>query len=132
MSCIVRRDHPRVRTRMTLARYASLPHVDLALFGVVDDTIDRALAREGRSRVVAVTVPHFSSVPLAVLETDCVATISSRLARRFAEWFPLRILAPPVRLDPLEIRQVWHRRSETDDGVTFLRRLIREAAAADR
>jgi DNA-binding transcriptional LysR family regulator len=128
MSCIVRRDHPHVRSRITLARYASLPHVDLALFGAVDDTVDRALARQGRSRHIAVAVPHFSSVPLAVLETDCIATVSSRLARRFAQWLPLRILTPPVALEPLEIRQVWHRRSETDEGVMFLRRLIHDAA----
>jgi DNA-binding transcriptional LysR family regulator len=128
MECIVRRDHPTVRTRLSLAAFAALAHVDLALFDRVDDTLDRALARHGKSRVVRVALPHFSSVPLAVLETDCVATLSSRLARAFASRLPLRVLKLPVALDPIEVRQVWHRRSEGDGAVQFLRTIVRDAA----
>ncbi|MBN1206471.1 MAG: LysR family transcriptional regulator [Myxococcaceae bacterium] len=128
LECIVRRDHPQVRSKLTLSLFASLPHVDLALFGAIDDTIDRALARHGKARVVTVALPHFSSVPLAVLETDCVATLSSRIARAFAARLPLKVLEPPLKLEPIEVRQVWHRRSETDAAVGFLRALVREAA----
>jgi DNA-binding transcriptional LysR family regulator len=128
MVCIVRVDHPKVRTRLSLDAFALLPHVDLALFDTVDDTVDRVLSKHGRSRTVQVTLPHFSSVPLAVAETDCVATLSSRLARMFAQRLPLRILKPPVRLDPVEIRQVWHRRSDVDGAVRFLRAVVCDAA----
>lgn len=129
MECIVRRDHPRVRTRLSLDAFASLPHVELALFDVADDRVDRALSKVGRQRSVRVVLPHFSSVPLAVLETDCVATLSSRLARTFATQLPLRVLKPPVPIEPIEIRQVWHGRTEGDEAVRFLRTLVREAAA---
>jgi DNA-binding transcriptional LysR family regulator len=98
------------------------------LFDRVDDTLDRALARHGKSRVVRVALPHFSSVPHAVLETDCVATLSSRLARAFSSRLPLRVLKLPVALDPIEVRQVWHRRSEGDGAVQFLRTIVRDAA----
>ena len=128
MLCIVRKGHPKVRTRLSLDAFASLPHVDLALFDTVDDTIDRVLSKRGRSRNVQVALPHFSSVPLAIAETDCVATLSSRLARMFAERLPLRVLEPPVKLDPIEVRQVWHRRSEVDVAVGFLRAVVRDAA----
>ena len=128
MQCIVRRGHPRVRSRLGLETYASLPHVDLALFGTIDDTVDRALARRGKARVVVVALPHFATVPLAVLETDGVATVGRRLAAFYAAHFPLRVLAPPVELAPIEIRQVWHRRSEGDEAIDFLRGLVREAA----
>jgi DNA-binding transcriptional LysR family regulator len=101
--------------------------VDLALFGDVDDRVDRALAAHGKSRVVAVALPHFATVPLAVIEIDGVATLARRLARSFAAHLPLRLLAPPVEVADIEIRQVWHRRSEGDEAVTFLRRLVREA-----
>lgn len=128
LECIVRADHPTVRRRLSLEAFASLPHVDLALFDAVDDRVDRALAQQGRQRSVQVVLPHFSSVPLAVIETDCVATLSSRLARQFAKRFPLRVLRPPVPLDPVEIRQVWHRRTEADGAVPFLRDVVRDAA----
>jgi DNA-binding transcriptional LysR family regulator len=124
MKCIVRRDHPTVGRRLSLDAFASLPHADLALF----DTVDRALAEHGRSRTVRVTLPHFSSVPLAVAETDCVATLSSRIALAFASRLPLRVLDPPIALEPIEIRQVWHRRTEGDGAVRFLRTLVRASA----
>ena len=129
MVCIVRIDHPKVRTRLSLDVFASLPHVDLALFDTVDDTVDRALSTHGRSRTVQVALPHFSAVPLAVASTDCVATLSSRLAQAFAARLPLRVLKPPVTFEPIEIRQVWHRRSEADRSVRFLRGVVRDAAA---
>jgi DNA-binding transcriptional LysR family regulator len=130
LECIVRRGHPTVRTRLSLSSFAALQHVDLALFGALDDTVDRALAQHGRSRTVKVMLPHFSSVPLAVIETDCVATLSSRIARAFAERFPLRVLKPPVSLEPIEVRQVWHQRTETDGAVRFLREVVRDAGRA--
>jgi DNA-binding transcriptional LysR family regulator len=130
MKCIVRAGHPKVRARLSLDTFASLPHVDLALFGAVDDAVDRALAKCGRSRVVQVALPHFSSVPLAVAETDCVATLSSRLARAFASRLPLGVFKPPVDLEPVEIRQVWLRRSGADGAIRFLREVVREAARA--
>lgn len=132
MRCVVRADHPTVRRRLTIETYAALAHVELALFDRIDDAIDRALSKHGRSRVVQVAVPHFSSVPLAVAETDCIATVSSRLARVFAARLPLRVLKPPVQLDPIEVRQVWHRRSATDEGVRFLRAIVRDAARNSR
>lgn len=130
MECIVRARHPTVRTRLTLKTFSQLPHVDIALFGNVDDAVDRALAKHGCSRRVQVALPHFSSVPLAVAETDCVATLSSRLARAAAERLPLRVLRPPVALDPIEIRQVWHRRSEIDGAVRFMREIVCDASRA--
>lgn len=130
MECIVRRNHPGVRVRLSLDAFASLPHVDLALFDSVDDTIDRALAKHGLSRTVQIALPHFSSVPLAVMQTNCVATLSSRIARAFAQRMPLRVLRPPLSLEPIEIRQVWHKRSANDPATQFLREIVRNAARA--
>lgn len=132
MSCIVRRDQPGIGRQLSLGAFAALPHVDLALFHAVDDTIDRALARHGQTRTVQVALPHFSSLPLAVLETRGVATIATRLARSFARLHPLRVVAPPrgLALPTIEIRQVWHRRAEGDGAIRFLREVVRRAAGA--
>lgn len=127
-ACLVRRDHPAVTARLSLERFASLPHAELALFGTNDDTIDRALARHGKAREIAFSLPHFSAVPLAVMESDAVATLGRRVARAFAERYPLRVLTPPVKLPPMSIRQVWHRRAESDPAVAFLRKLVVTAA----
>ncbi len=130
MTCIVHRRNPLVRRGLSLKTFAALPHVELALFGTIDETVDRALATHGLSRVVKIALPHFSAIPLAVNEGGGVATLGLRVARVFAQWLPLKVLKPPLALEPLEIRQVWHRRSEEDEAVQFLREVCREAATA--
>lgn len=127
-ACVVRRDHPGVESRLGLERFAGLPHVELALFGTSDDAIDRALARHGKSRDIVYSVPHFSTIPLVVMESDAVATLGRRVALAFAERYPLRVLTPPVKLAPMSISQVWHRRAESDPAVTFLRKVVVAAA----
>jgi DNA-binding transcriptional LysR family regulator len=130
MVCIARRDHPEIGAKLSLDRYATLPHVEVALFGEPDDRVDRALARAGRSRTIALTVPHFSSVPFAVAQSDCVAALGRGIARAYASPLGLRVLIPPVDLPRLRIQQIWHRRATDDPGVTRLRALIRRVAAA--
>jgi DNA-binding transcriptional LysR family regulator len=127
MLCILRRGHP--AKRLTLASYAALPHVELALFGEADDTIDRALRERGRAREVHISVPHFQSIALAVLSTDCVATLSARIAHAFASTLPLKVLPCPIALPKLSVKQVWHRRSEKDPAVAFLRALVLASVA---
>lgn len=127
LECIVRADHPRVGKTLSLDDFASLPHVEVALFEHVVDTVDRALARHGRTRRVQVALPHFSSLPLAVVETDCIAIVSRALARMFSQWLPLRVLRPPIEIEPVAVRQVWHRRAARDGAVLFLRDVVRKA-----
>ncbi len=124
--CLVPKGSP----RLTLERFASLPHVELALFGENEDTVDRALARRGRHRRVAVSLPHFTAIPLAVVETGGVATLMERVARALSRGLPLEVVAPPIPLPALAVHQLWRRTSGPDEGVAFLRAAVREASRA--
>ena len=129
MQCIVRGGHPKVRGRLSAPQYAALPHVELALFGEPDDRVDRALARLRLRRHVALMVPHFSSIPLAVAASDCVAALSQQLIAAYAEPLRLRVLEPPVKLPKLKVSQYWHRRAEHDAVLGALRAAVRRAYA---
>jgi DNA-binding transcriptional LysR family regulator len=115
--------------RLSLDAFAALPHVELALFGDIDDAVDRALAVTGHSRHVKVAVASFAVIPHAVIETRGVCSMGERVARALATR-ELRTMRPPVKLPPLEIRQVWHERSDADEGVQFLRRAVLDAVRA--
>lgn len=130
--CVTRADHPAFRRskRLTLDLYTSLPHVGVALFGTPDDRVDRALARIARTRKIALTVPHFSSIPYAVAHSDCVAILGRRLAQVYAKPFGLRIHTPPVPLPQLTVQQIWHNRSTHDPGLLRLRELLRASTRA--
>lgn len=129
MVAVVRRDHPSVGARLSLDQYASLPHVEVAVMGSTDDRVDRALARHGRTRSIRLSVPHFASIPFAIASSDCVASVSRRLAEAYEKDFPIRLLTAPVELPRLRVKQIWHRRSEADPGVQLLRQLVKRAPA---
>ncbi|MFO0682027.1 MAG: LysR family transcriptional regulator [Sandaracinus sp.] len=126
LRCLVPRGSP----RLTLERFASRPHVELALFGDDEDTVDRALARKGRHRRIAVSLPHFTAIPLAVLETGGVATLMERVAVALSRHLPLDVVVPPLALPALEVQQLWRRTSGPDEGLAFLRAAVLEASRA--
>jgi DNA-binding transcriptional LysR family regulator len=131
MVCIVRRGHPTIRSSsLTLEAYADAAHVEVALFGVPDSRVDAGLARQQRARRIAISVPHFITVPTIVASTDAVATLARRLALALAPARALRTLRVPIELPVLRVQQVWHARAAADPGTLHLRKLVRQAVRA--
>jgi len=127
--CLVRRDHPAIRTRLGIATYAKLSHV-LVTPDEDPGYMDRMLAEVGRSRRVAVRLPDYAGVGHVIASTDMVATVPERLARRLAETLPLRVLAPPMRLPAFPICIYWHPRFDAEPGHAWLRERLASAVDA--
>jgi len=126
--CVARHDHPTIQNRVTLAQYTAIDHVLVAPRGKAGSTADHALAELGERRRVTRSVPYFLVALQCVSESDCIATISHRLATAHAERFGLQILKPPLELPSYAIDQIWHPRLETDPAHVWLRRLISRTA----
>lgn len=129
-ACIVRKGHPAVRERLTLATYTALQHIMVSQRpGASGSGIDRELARLGRSREIGLRVSHFLNVPTVVASTDMIAALSRRVAEPFAKLLPLRLFEPPLRLRPSHVGMVWHDSLEDDPAHRWLRGAIAEVAA---
>lgn len=115
--------------RLSLKAYLAARHVRVRVLGATRDAVDLALAERGLARNVALTVPHFSVVPLMVERAGYVATLSERLARTQCSRHAVALCEPPIALGKRPTRMIWHARTETDAGARFLRALVREAAA---
>lgn len=126
--CVARADHPRLQGGLDLDTYCDLQHVLISASGRGPGVVDHFLEREGRSRRVALRVPHFVVAPMVVARTDMVLTLASRLACRLAPMLNLQVLAPPLELPTFTIRQLWHERYRHDAGHRFLRGLVAEVA----
>jgi DNA-binding transcriptional LysR family regulator len=128
--CVVRRGHPQVRGKLTLATYVKLPHVLVSHQpngrGVVDDV----LAGRGLARTVVLRVSHFLLVPAIIAGTDYVAALSEHVAHPFAKAWPLQILPPPLPLPVGDISLVWHERTHASPAQAWLRGVIGEIAKA--
>jgi hypothetical protein len=88
-ACAVRRDHPEVGERLSLALYTKIPHVVVTLGDDERPTwIDEALAKKGGTRRIAVRTRYFMAAPLIVAKSDLLLTAPSMLVRYFADADP--------------------------------------------
>lgn len=126
---LARDGHPAIGRRLSLKAYLDAPQLLVAPRGGEIGPVDAALAAEGRSRRIALTVAHFLAAPLIVAETDLISTMPARIARRFAADLPLRTHPPPLRLPSVDISMIWHERSHADPAHRWLRSEISSVAA---
>ena len=120
--------HGKAPKKLKLKEYLNARHIRVSVLNSASDPIDRALAKRRLSRNVALTVPHFSVVPMMVEHGAYIATLSRRLAETQARLFNVTLCEPPLSLGKRSTRMLWHARSEVDPGAKFLRDLVREAA----
>lgn len=131
---LVRRDHPRVRRRMTRDLFNSLPHIDVHVVlgrpGTGHRVAQRGWERAGVQRRVVLTVPYFMTAALAAVETDCVAAVPDRLAALCVRMLPLKRVAAAFRLPQLRTALIWHERTDADPGATLFRQIVTDSVTA--
>ena len=118
---MVRRDHPTVKARLSLAQYLELRHVVVAPTGTTGSLVDTELERRGHSRRIALRVSNFLIAPVVVCQTDFINTMPTRLVRQAAKDYPLRVLPTPFPLPKFGLRLVWHPRLDNDPAQAWLR-----------
>lgn len=80
----------------------------------------------GVERKVAAVAGSFTAVPYLIEGTENIALIQGKLARRFAQQMPVRILPCPIDIPPLVEQLQWHAYSEGDECLTWVRDKILE------
>ncbi len=130
--CVVRRDHPTIRSRLGLRQYLETQHVQVAPRGRPGGHVDQVLARDGKHRHIARAVPFFLSGMQLAAQTDYLLTLPERLARAWAERLALRVLEPPLPLRPYPVVQIWHPRHDADAGHQWLRQHVMATAKTTR
>jgi DNA-binding transcriptional LysR family regulator len=126
--CVVRKDHPSVKQRLSLEQFLQLEHVQVAPRGKPGGYIDDVLRERGLDRRVARAVPYFMTGLMVTARTDYVLTISERLALLMAPQLGLRIVESPLPLRPYALQLVWHPRQDGDAGHRWLREALLRAA----
>ncbi len=123
-ACLLRKDHPVIRHRLTLRRYADTPHVVVRVGQHGPTAVDRVLAERGMKRSVALRVTDFLAAPHAVASSDLLFTCPRRLARMFEGTSGLRVLPLPIALPSFEYSMFWLPARNTDLAHTWFREQI--------
>jgi DNA-binding transcriptional LysR family regulator len=128
---VVGRDHPRVRGRMTPDLFNSLQHIDvqvaLGKAGTGHEIADLQWRKQGLSRTVALTVPHFVAAAMAAACTDYVAALPRRVAETLCPLLPLKITRPTFEMPEASVTLFWHARTDADAGARYFRDLVARA-----
>lgn len=130
--CVVRKDHPVIGDQITRAQFMQAQHVVVHRENVSHELFEQALAEQGLSRRIVVSVPHFLAIPLLIAESDMVATVPYAVGLSFARMAELKVLRPPTRVPPVDVKQFWHARFHRDQANTWIRGVIAELFAETR
>lgn len=123
---LVRRGHPRVGTRLTRRLLESLDQIVVASPYTGQNTVESSLAEQGVPRKPKLEIPHYTSVPDVIAQTDLMVIAPSRVARAFAKGHGLKMLALPVTLPAFHVRVHWSTRHEANAAHTWMRELLIE------
>lgn len=131
-TCVVCADNKTVGTSLTLEQYLDLGHVAVNVAGNEPPrNYDEHYLRQCNcKRRVEISVPAFSLAPRLVVGTDRVTTLTTRLATKYAEILPLRLLPLPIAMPPMIEMLQWHKVYEGDAAHRWFRHLLKTAVEA--
>jgi DNA-binding transcriptional LysR family regulator len=128
LACVVRKDHPDVRDRITRDRYERLKHVNVVPPGRLRAGLFQALDQHKLKRDVAVSVTHFLAVPEMLAVTDYCSTLPRLICRSLERDPRLKVLPAPANLGTFPVQMAWHVRYRHDPAHKWLRSLVSELA----
>jgi DNA-binding transcriptional LysR family regulator len=101
--------------------FCAIPQVLMSMDGSRVGTIDPVLAERGMRRRVAMTVPHFQAVALAIAQAGLLGNLPIYFARAVAPLLGLDLYMPPFDPPVTDVMLFWHRRAAGDAANAWLR-----------
>ena len=128
-TCIVCMDNSVVGDALSLEQYLSMGHVTSQFGTDFRDSYEHAFIKAlGYQRNIEMAASNFNSLPYFVMGTNRIATVHSRLARILTRYYPVRELALPVPIPPIQVCMQWHEFMDHDPLHLWLRKLIAKVA----
>jgi DNA-binding transcriptional LysR family regulator len=122
---LLRSDHSVTASKLSLKQYLQLEHAVVRAESRTEEVIERFLARRKIRRRIALTTPHFASVPMLVAQSDLLVTVPEPLANYFSSVSAhLRVVGLPFELPRIDLKQFWHRKFHHDERNSWLRALV--------
>lgn len=121
MACVVRKQHPVIKSPPSLTEFVSVPHMLISRTGSHTGIIDQKLAELGLERRIKLIIPHFLSAPLITPKTDMILSLPRRIAEQFANFAPLTIFPVPIELPNYDLCMIWHPLRDKDPAHQWLR-----------
>lgn len=116
----------------TIERYCEMRHLVVSESGDPYGFVDEQLARQGRPRRIALTVPNFMFALAVVAETDLISALPKRFVAMHAARFGVRSIDAPLPLPNFRLNAVAPKVAMMDLGLAWLFDVLGETEAALR
>lgn len=124
--CVARKDHPLMKTGLTLKKYASAKHLLISPQGDMKSKSKAILGKKGFTQEYLAGVSSFTSPGWIVTSTDLLLTCPRKLAETYQKYLPVKTQELPIELGKISVVQVWHNRHHADAAHMWLRSLIQK------
>lgn len=124
--CLVRNEHPLIKDSLSIEQFLQCAHAIVSHEGRGQDLFEKLMRDLGLERRIQVRLAHLVSVPMLIATSNLIAVVPRAVAAPYANIPELKILPPPMRIPPLEIKLYWHRRAHRDPPVVWLRKVVAE------
>ena len=125
----MRAGHPFAKAP-TLDRYCEMQHLVVSHTGDAYGFVDEILARQGRSRRIALTVPNFMFALAVVAETDLITALPRRFAAMHAPRFEVVTVEAPLPLGRFRLTAIAPKAAMMDAGLAWFFNVLAEAESA--
>jgi len=128
-TCLVWKENREVGESLSIEQYLDMRHVLLRFGRERAPSRDEVfLSRLGYHRRMDMVATWFGVLPHFLVSTSRIATVPLRLANIFLEHFPLRLITPPIAIEPMVQTICWHSYYDQDPGKIWVRRFMKEVA----
>ena len=125
----MRAGHPFAKAP-TLDRYCEMQHLVVSHAGDAHGFVDEVLARQGRSRRIALTVPNFMFALAVVAETDLITALPRRFAAMHAPRFGVVTVEAPLPLGRFRLNAIAPKAAMMDAGLAWFFNVLAGAEPA--
>ena len=123
--CVVRKDHPLAKKRLSLKGFLACQHLLVSPEGDGVGHVDVRLAQLGHKRDIAITLPQMYAAPAIVAHSDLLATLMEGVVRASGLRSRLAVLPlPQLDLAPVPFVLHWHRRNDAHPAQRWLREQV--------
>ncbi|MDU4942394.1 MAG: LysR family transcriptional regulator [Mixta calida] len=121
LSCVFHPDKMAFKSAIPLEDYLSLPHALVSLSESLHGCLESALDAIGGKLNVVATSSEFLGVLGMVASAPLIATLPTRMARRYGEAFGLRVVPVPMILTLPDVSLVWTAQEDNHPASRWLR-----------
>jgi DNA-binding transcriptional LysR family regulator len=127
-TCLVRNDHPVLQEAWSRGKFGELMHAVNAPQPHEERSFVADVLSGVPLRQRCVLAPNTMGTAMAVVESDMVLTLPTRVATKLATLLPLTVLKLPIDIPPYEVVLLWHERSHRSPAHSRIRSHIAATA----